>query len=62
MKAPKIDIYINGRYICTTEQSKTPKDAVARIKKNPYYAGSMFLYTGQMDRVPDGVITARYAK
>jgi len=30
---PKIDIYINGDYFCSTDWSKTLKGAIARIKE-----------------------------
>ena len=31
---PKIDIYINGDYFCSTDWSKTLKGAIARIKES----------------------------
>jgi len=35
----KINLYVNGKYICSTMQSKTCREAVPRFKMEPRYAG-----------------------
>ena len=35
---PKIDIYVNHKYVCSTMQAKNCKEAVAKFSKNPTYA------------------------
>lgn len=35
----KIDIYNNGKYVCTTTRSKTCKQAVERFQAKPWYHG-----------------------
>lgn len=48
---PKIDISVNGQYVCSTTWSKTPREAVQN------YHG--YGYEGD---APYGVVTARFAK
>ena len=31
---PKIDVYVNGVYFCSTDWSKTLKGAIARVKES----------------------------
>ncbi len=42
----KIDIFLNGVYICSTNQSKTCKEAIEKIKK----AGKIFVAS-----IPSGI-------
>jgi hypothetical protein len=35
----KIDIYNDGKYICTTTQSKTCREAIERFYQKPVYQG-----------------------
>ena len=35
----KIDLYVNGFYVCSTNQSKTLKKAKARFEKSEWYEG-----------------------
>lgn len=46
---PKIDIYLNGVYWCSTDQSKTLKNAVARIKE-AYKLNASDKVTAHFDR------------
>lgn len=51
MKNKKINIFVNGKYICSSLKYKTCKKAVEEIKANGVikWAGLNFLTTGKMD-------------
>jgi predicted ribosome quality control (RQC) complex YloA/Tae2 family protein len=36
---PKIDIYVNGVYVCSTTQSRNIQEAKRKFLKNPRHAG-----------------------
>ncbi len=36
---PKIDIYVNGEYVCSTNKSASMAEAKARLILNPTYQG-----------------------
>lgn len=59
----KHDIYVNGIYVASTTQAKSPTDAVQRFKaRGGTYAGKGYLATRQLDKAPDGDITAKVAE
>lgn len=57
----KIDIYLNGGYLCSTNQSKTCKEAIQKIKdkKQVFIAG---IPSKTIDIKEGDKITAFYSK
>lgn len=35
----KIDIFVNGRYVCSTNQARTCREAVEKFMANPRWQG-----------------------
>jgi len=35
----KIDIFVDGKYTCTTTRSKTCKEAIEKFVNDPFYEG-----------------------
>jgi hypothetical protein len=67
MKNQKINIFINGKYICSTCKYRTCKKAVEEIKANGgiKWAGLNYLTTGKMDSLTlsnKDTIKAHFAK
>ena len=63
----KINIYVNGRYICSTTQAKTCLEAVLKFKMKPKYAGLVSKNPARLGMVSYMVhgsdnVTARFAK
>jgi hypothetical protein len=52
----KIDIFQNGKYLCSTNWSKTCKEAISKIKNTDAFIA------GKGTRKIDGKITAHFAK
>ena len=47
---PKIDIFVNGEYICSTNQTSSCKIAKEKFVKNPVYMGK-----DGITRIPEGI-------
>lgn len=67
MKNKKINVFVNGKYICSSFKYKTCKQAVEDIKSKGYidWAGLNFLTTVKMDYLTfsnKDTIKARFAK
>ena len=53
----KIDIFISGEYICSTNSSRNLKEAKEKFLKNPYYMG-----LGGIRKAPDGIVSCAWAE
>ena len=67
MKNKKINIFVNGKYICSSVKYKTCKQAVEGIKSKGYidWAGLNYLNNGKMDYLTfsnKDTIKAHFAK
>lgn len=67
MNTKKINIYVNGTYICSTMQAKTCRDAVRNFKMRPEYAGMTSKSPARLGIVAcqihgEDVVTARFAR
>ena len=52
----KIDIYVSGSYVCSTNQAKDLETAKKKFIKNPRYMGA-----NGITKSPDGIVTAKWA-
>lgn len=56
---PKIDIYVNGVYVCSTTQRKNIKEAKDEFLANPSYAG--LSGTVRLQNIDSSRVVAKYA-
>ena len=67
MNTKKIDIYVNGAYICSTERARTCREAVQNFKMRPEYAGLVSKNPARLGIVAymihgEDTVTARFAR
>ena len=62
MNTRKIDIYLNGEYIGSTNQSRTCKEAVARIRRQPALTVASVPHEKSYEIKPTDALRAYYAK
>ena len=53
----KIDIFVSGEYVCSTNSSRNLKEAKEKFLKNPIYMG-----IGGITRAKDGIVTCAWAE
>jgi len=58
----KIDIYLGGEYVCSTNQSRTCKEAVARIRQQSRLTVASVPHEKFYAILPGAKIRAYYAK
>lgn len=63
----KINIYVNGSYVCSTMQSRTCREAVQKFRARPEYAGMVSREPARLGMVnrplsPSDKITAHFAR